>query len=307
MDKQIKISFPTDENGLVGRECPVCMEYFKIKFGTGIKDDVPCHCPYCKHICDHNTFFTNAQNEYMQSIIMKEMLGPFMSDFERSLKKLEHSTRGGFFQIKVKSSGTSLTIKHYQEKELETHVTCDSCGLEFAIYGVFATCPDCERLNASVVFSKSIEVAKKRLNLIDSLDDIALKEAILKDSISGGISAFDAFGKALREHHTGVFPDKPKNIFQNLIVLSEIVKDKFGLSLNDMLGEDEANILNRIFQVRHIYEHNMGVIDDDFIRKVKDYSQLRGRKYALDKNEIERFLGILLVAGRGIANELEKI
>ena len=55
--------------------------------------------------------------------------------------------------------------------KLETQVKCDNCGLEFAIYGVFASCPDCGQLNALRVFEKSIEVALKRITLIDTIEE----------------------------------------------------------------------------------------------------------------------------------------
>jgi hypothetical protein len=50
LEEGIHIQIPSDEDGLVGRECPQsdCLVYFKIKLGTGLKGEgLPCHCPYC--------------------------------------------------------------------------------------------------------------------------------------------------------------------------------------------------------------------------------------------------------------------
>lgn len=304
MDKEIKVSFPTDDNGLTGRECPSCHEYFKIKFGTGLKGELPCHCPYCGHAADHLSFMTKAQNDYLESIAMKEVLGPILDELDKSFKQLEQSTRNSFIQIKVKTSGDPVRIQYYRERELETHVICDSCGLEFAIYGVFATCPDCNRLNASVIFVKSVEVAKKRLLLLDSIEDDSLKEAVLKDSLSGGISAFDAFGKGLREHHVGIFPDKPRNLFQNLKVLEDTLQKNLSFSIESAIGTEKLKILRRLFQVRHIYEHNLGVIDKDFVSNIPEYAHMEGRKYPLDKEEISTFLAILKETGIIIEKKL---
>ena len=41
-----------------------------------------------------------------------------------------------------------IQVHSYIEKQLETAGTCDQCSLEFAVYGVFASCPDCGQLNA---------------------------------------------------------------------------------------------------------------------------------------------------------------
>jgi hypothetical protein len=306
MNKEIMVSFPTDENGLTGRECPKCGKYFKVKFGTGLPTST-CICPYCGRKSDQQDFFTKEQIEYAKSVVLKEVLGPGLAKLEKDFKDLERATRRDFIQIKVKTKSIPLRLKHYQERELETHVICDSCGLEFAVYGVFASCPDCGRLNASVVFSKSIEVSKKQLNLIESIADLEfeLKEAILKGTISGGISAFDAFGKALRKSYPSILPNKQKNLFQNLEALSEALQKHLSLSLEGIIGRKEAEILNRLFQVRHIYEHNMGVIDDDFVKKVPSSHHLKGRKYSLDESEIQNFLDILSETGKRIEENLE--
>jgi len=40
MDDEIrlKVTLPTDDEGMVGRECPQCKQYFKIKPGTGLAE-----------------------------------------------------------------------------------------------------------------------------------------------------------------------------------------------------------------------------------------------------------------------------
>lgn len=308
MNKEIPITFPTDEHGLTGRECPNCKRYFKVKFGTGMPTS-HCICPYCGEKSDHSQFFTQAQIEYAQSVAAKEVLGPELRKLERSFKELERSTRGGFIQFKVKTSGFNFPLKYYQEKELETHITCDNCGLEFAVFGVFATCPDCTQLNALVIFNKSIDVARKRLILVDSVDktEVSLKEAILEDALSGGISAFDGFGKVLRNKYPEKLTARPRNLFQNVVALSECLANTCRKSLVDLIGKREYEFLTKWFQVRHIYEHNLGVVDDDFVKKVPRSNHLKGKKFPLDRSEIEKFLNELDKTGNVLMKFLEKI
>jgi len=311
MDINIKISLPSDEKRFIGRECPKCYEYFKVKFGTGLPTSI-CHCPYCGYTGDHNEFFTKDQIEYVKSIALKEIMEqvvePQFRKLERSFKYLERATKGGFIQIKVKTKRSPMIfpLKYYQEKEVETYVTCDNCGLEFAIYGIFANCPDCGKLNASIIFKKSIEVARKRIHLLDVIkDDDELREAILEDALSGGVSTFDALGKALQSRYPNIFPKKPKNLFQNLKALSDALSKSVGKSLSDIIGRENFEFLFKMFQVRHIYEHNMGVIDDNFVRKVPNLRHLKGRKYPLKQDEIEKFLAVILEIGNKILKIVE--
>jgi hypothetical protein len=60
LGNQIKVPIRPDKDGYIGRECPErkCREYFKITLGTGIKHPALCHCPYCGHTGDADTFAT---------------------------------------------------------------------------------------------------------------------------------------------------------------------------------------------------------------------------------------------------------
>lgn len=307
----IKVSLPPDKQGFTGRECPRCRKYFKVKCGTRLPIST-CHCPYCDYTGDYNKFSTKEQIEYAKSVAkkqaMEQLVEPEIRKLKRNFKNLEQVTKGRFIQIKVKTRNSPiiLPLSYYQEKEVETFVTCDNCGLEFAIYGVFANCPDCGKLNALIVFKKSIEVAHKRIHILNSIkDDVDLQRAILEDALSCGVSAFDAFGKALQLRYPNILSSKPKNLFQNLQILSACLSKSIGKSLPEIIARENFEFLFKMFQVRHIYEHNMGVIDDDFVRKLPNLAHLKGRKYSLEQDEIEQFLVVILETGNKILNITE--
>src|SRR4051794_24713684 len=87
LGNQFTVPIDTDEDGYVGRECPIekCLGYFKITPGTGITEPAPCHCPYCGHSGDSDTFFTQEQIEYAQSVVMRQV----MDAVHKDLKSLE--------------------------------------------------------------------------------------------------------------------------------------------------------------------------------------------------------------------------
>lgn len=311
MYKDIHINFPPDEHGFLGRECPECQKYFKVKLGTGLSTST-CYCPYCGHTADYEEFVTKDQLEYAKTMAIKklteEVIKPEIKKLERKLKELEKATRGGPIQIKIETQYKSgeIPISYYQEKEVETQIKCDNCGLEFAIYGVFANCPDCGKLNASIIFAKSIEVPHKRINLIGSVkNDADLQEAILEDALSGGVSSFNGLGKALQLRYPNTLPQK-RNLFQKLEVLSDTLSKSMRISLSDIIGEEKFEYLFKMFQVRHIYEHNMGVVDEDFVHKIPSLEYLKGRKYTLKKDEVDEFLSLVLELGRKIIEKLEQ-
>lgn len=302
MDKTFHIPIIPDKQGFIGRECSKCGRYFKVRVGTGLKT-TKCHCPYCNHLANNSDFGTHDQIEYAKSVglrqIHKEVIEPMMKDFQRSIEKLNRFSSGPI-QLRVTSSyrpGTLPSVHRYREKELETYVRCDSCGLEFAIYGVFGNCPDCGRLNAQIIFTKSIEIAQKLISLGTLQQDPDLREEMFKSALVSGVSAFDSLGKALQLCHPDLLPAKPRNLFQNLDALSDALEKSVGQTLDSILGQSAFQLLYKYFQLRHIHEHNKGVVDADCIRKLPEFRRLVGRKHRLEDMELNEFLHALLHAG----------
>ena len=158
---------------------------------------------------------TQDQKEYLTSIAAREFLAPLLQDFTDNLKRLE-TPANGLIQLKISANVPVFPIQYYQEKILETNVTCDTCGLVFSIYGVFSNCPDCGKLNARVIYDKSLDASNGKLALSGD-DTVAehIRADLIKDALTGTVSAFDSLGKALRTKHNTVIPAKQRNLFQD--------------------------------------------------------------------------------------------
>jgi acid stress-induced BolA-like protein IbaG/YrbA len=305
--RTIRVSLPTDEQGMVGRQCPSpeCGQYFKLKPGTGLPIE-DCGCPYCGTRADSSDFMTADQSEYVESVALRQVLEPSLRDFKHAIEALNRPTSRSLIQLKFSVNLPALRLHSYEESEVETDVTCDNCGLEFAVFGVFASCPDCGKLNAFQVFESSLEVCRRRLGLLslpETVADQELTKAILVDTLGSAIAAFDALGKTLRQARPDIFPARPKNLFQNTTALDQSLVKGTGAGIGARLGTNEFSDLSRLFQVRHIYEHNLGVIDDEFVAKIPAYRHLKGRFYPLSRGDIERLLDLLGQLASSLKNE----
>ena len=307
------ISIPTDEDGMTGRECPVeaCLGYFKVKFGTGLKgDNVPCVCPYCGHRGPHNTFWTKQQLEYAKSVAMREVTDLV----HKELKKMEFNVpaRGPFgigFSMKVER-GSPHPIRYYREKTLETNVTCSSCTLEYAIYGVFGYCPDCGVHNSFQILQKNLELANKELGLAASTEDGDLKSHLIGDALENAVSAFDGFGRQAAEthKHMATQPQKAAALsFQNLANADGNVRSLFGFGLSDGVTADEWKLLVRCFHKRHLLAHKMGVIDERYVTSVDDPTARIGRKVAIESSEVSALLSAVGRLGEHVSHSLAQL
>lgn len=281
MSETISVSVTTspDHDGYTGRECPNCERYFKVMFGTGLSDTTEMHCPYCQTSAGSDQFFTKEQIAYAQSVALGAFQAEIVEQLQDSAKRMTFET-GGLFNIKVSTevTGEEMTIEHYTDHALETEITCETCGLSYKIYGVFATCPDCATHNSRQILTTNLGVLRKQLDA----DDEALPR-LLKDAVS----IFDAYGRTTTEHHRG-----NRISFQNLPGAERNLQ-LHGLSLRAHTTREEWEFLNRSFQKRHVLTHNVGVVDEDYLAKANDPDAIIGRKIRLTAAEVERTIDLL--------------
>lgn len=195
------------------------------------------------------------------------------------MKRLERQGPGGLIRFEAKVRRQPFSLHRFAEKQLETKVICDNCALEFAVFGVFASCPDCQRLNALTTCLTSLEVARKRVRLSeDAQIDADLRRQFPRDALRDSVAAFDSYGKALRAKHPGRVRSRAKtNLFQDLDALDAELLTAGLPTIETILSPDEATSLKWFFQARHVFEHNAGVVDDRFISRIPEAASIRGQ------------------------------
>src|SRR3990172_4429523 len=267
LGNQINVSLPTDENGYLGRECPNedCEGYFKIVPGTGLSNVTICHCPYCGHTANQSMFHTPDQIKYAKSLVTRQVIDAFVKD----LKTMEFDIKpkGSFgigLTVKVKP-GRSRPIHLYKEEALETHIECPSCTLKYAVYGVFAFCPDCRQHNSLQILDKNLELLTKMLDMAET-SERELADRLIENALEDCISAFDGFGRELCRIYAMKSSDTAKAekvSFQNLEGVKQNLRELFNIDLATGLTNAAWKVAVRGFQKRHLLSHKMGVVDDE--------------------------------------------
>jgi hypothetical protein len=308
LGNSVSVSISPDEHGYLGRECPEksCEGYFKIKPGTGLTGhDLPCVCPYCGHKGPRDTFWTKAQIEYLRSVALRRISDAIHKD----LKQLEfdHKPRGAFgigVSLKVKS-GAPVPIRHYIEKELETHVTCDQCTLEYAVYGVFAYCPDCGAHNSLQILHKNLDLALKQVALANTVTERDLKEHLTGDALENCVSAFDGFAREACRIRAAksADPSQCANLsFQNLPRAAVRMHKLFSIDLLSCMQPAEWQAAHIGFMRRHLLAHRAGVVDQQYLDETGEPSTHLGRKVVVSATEVGALArAVLQIAGHLIA------
>ncbi len=309
LGSHFSISLPSDEEGLIGRECPVpdCEGYFKLQPGTGLKgENLPTNCPYCGHTAGSDKFFTKGQIEYAKSVVMREVTGALLKD----LKSLEfnHRPGGGFgIGISMKVSGQPTPIRHYREDKLETEVVCDRCTLRYTIYGVFGFCPDCAVHNSLQILHKNLELIQKLLAVAETQDS-QVAQHLVENALEDCVSAFDGFGRETCRVFAAkaMKPEKASEIrFQNIVGARDRVTEQFGIDFAAAASPTDWAHVRRAFQKRHLLAHKMGVVDEGYLSETGDPPSLLGRKIAISTPEVRELVTTLQSLGRELFRLLE--
>lgn len=311
LGNEMSIQIPPDSQGFIGRECPdsECQSYFKIQVGTGLKGEgLPCHCPYCGHTAGQDKFYTKAQIEYATSVLLNRVTGALLKDL-KSLE-FEHKPIGPFgIGISMKVEGQPHPITYYREDILETEVICDKCTLRYAIYGVFAFCPDCGIHNSLQILEKNLQVCLKQVEWASQADE-SLREKLITNALENAVSAFDGFGRETCRvaAEAGGASDKIERLsFQNLSGARERVHAIFGFDLANGASAEEWFFAFKCFQKRHLLAHKMAIVDESYIKATSDPEARLGRKVTVSSEEVKLLTEILGKLGSVLFNNLPGI
>ena len=280
---------------MLGRECPDsnCKGYFKVRLGN-VNDIDSLSCPYCGAKGGKLDFLTADQLKYVKTIAAKQLVEPILKDFAKKINGLNRRQRGGLIQLSFSVKHKGVRLHRYQERQLETRVDCDNCGLEFAVYGRFASCPTCIKLNALRVCLRSLETAKKKLGFSqDENIEADLRQEFVKDSLGSSVAAFDSFGQALRDRRVGIRSGSKPNLFQDIEMLDQELTAIGVPSIEVLIGAEAWEDLQWFFQARHVYLHKAGVADSRFISKQPSYAHLLGKIVPLDVDRLQRNIDVL--------------
>jgi predicted nucleic acid-binding Zn-ribbon protein len=228
---QFSIELPTDEDGMLGREC-VSSEcspgYFKVRPGTGITEGhLEAFCPYCRHSGEPREFTTKAQMEYAKSLVMREAQQGLNHMVKKALgigpsgrKKMG----GGFISMELSyKPGTPRPVPRPLEEELRRDVVCPNCGLQHAVFGLATWCPDC---GMDIFLSHVAEEFKAVERVIAAVGDrranlgarIAARD--IENALEDTVSIFEAVMKAITTRHllnSGATQDEVHEIVEKRI------------------------------------------------------------------------------------------
>ena len=300
---EMNIRIPTDADGLLGRECPTdeCSPaYFKVKPGTGLTGQERAFCPYCRSEAAPKEFTTKGQLKYAHDTVAAEasqgvrrMLGEALG--------LDASGRrrygGGLVSLEISiDKRPERTVFPPFEDELRRDLTCPTCTLEHAVFGLATWCPDCGRDIFLAHVDAEIAVVRRMVEAVDSRRrELGARVAArdLENALEDAVSIFEAVMKALLRRYLrgkGSEEEIEKSLrrgasYQDPVSAAQGFKIVTGVDLDAM----QVAELAAAFSKRHPIAHNLGVVDRRYLERARS-GELQGREIHVTAGEIEQSL-----------------
>jgi hypothetical protein len=223
--------------------------------------------------------------------------------------EFEHKPKGLLgigISLKV-NPGQPVPIRYYREAALETAVTCESCGLDYAVFGVFAFCPDCASHNSLVILKGNIALIEKQLELAKTLSDKALSSHLIEDALENCVSSFDGFAREVARLNASkaADPEKAKAMsFQNLERANRSLSALFGIDLKSNIPADDWRSAQIAFMKRHLIAHKAGVVDQQYLNETGDSTELLGRRVHVSVSDVQSLSKQILNLGTHFSKSL---
>lgn len=313
---EIPVTFLSDDKGYFDRECPNqnCLYVFKINmqdWKEKISDDCV-YCPRCGHTAKSTEWWTEQQLEGMQNLAKNWAITYLQQSLDKSFGKLANSTKNNkFFRITYKPSKKITFINNPigQSKEWEQDIQCPYCSTRYSVIGTAYFCPCCGKNIIDKTFDNSIDNVEKMINSLNEMEALYTKSygkdkaknmcsEMLEGTLEDIVSAFQIFAATIygkissKNVRTNDFQiiEKGSNLFY------KISTKKY----EDFISKEEIKKLVKMFQQRHVFEHNGGVVDEDYLKKSGDTTYKLGQRLVLHKKDVFDTINIIRKLAAGL-------
>jgi hypothetical protein len=285
----ILVFIATDSEGMYGAECPECHAYWR-------SETISQFCVNCGLQAPGYPFLTPAHALYLQQyckLYGQAMVGPdgdYAIDLDAVADAVDSSDKPPFY---------------YPEESQQNKFRCSACECEEDILGNFGYCSRCgTRNDFQELESKTVKAIRERINTRHEL------EACVRDTVA----AFDSFvGQYVRELVRRVPMTQGRrnrlqnSRFHNVSQTREELRNTFDIDLFCGVDASDQRFATMMFARRHVYEHNGGEADEEYISQSGDNAVRPKQALHETQESAHRIVGLVLRLARNLHEGFHEI
>jgi len=266
----------SDSEGMFGQQCRDCNGYWRSRSPSKF-------CAYCGRIGLPHEFLTDAQARYVQQ---------YSAAFQDALSHQED----GEYVIDLDAVADAVGNEekppfYYAEESQQNRFTCAECDSHEDILGKFGYCSVCGSRNDVPELEKTMNGIRERIN----------KGGPYEDCVRDTVAAFDSLvSQYVKElvRKVSMTPARKNRLesarFHNLAAVTAELKGVFDINVMAGVSDEDEKFGALMFHRRHVYEHNGGEADAEYIERSGD-STIRLKQALRETQEsAHRIVGLVM-------------
>jgi hypothetical protein len=267
---------------MYGAQCPECDAYWR-------SATISQFCVRCGLAAPGHAFLTPAHAQYLQqycSLYAQAASGPvgdYVIDFDAVADAVDSSEKPPFY---------------YAEESQQNKFTCAACRSRVDILGRFGYCSCCgTRNDFQELEEKTVATIRDRINTRGEFES----------SVRDAVAAFDSFvGHYVRElvRRVPLTLARKNRLqssrFHNLHQTREELRITFDVDIFRGIDTSDQRFATIMFARRHVYEHNGGEADEEYIAKSGDRTVKPKQALRESQDSAHRIVGLVLRLARNL-------
>jgi len=271
-DISFRVSMPTDE-GFLGRECAnmKCGRYFRVH-ADSLSDEM--YCPYCGEMFERDELLTDDQTEYLTEAAAEQAMEYMQAEISRMFQQSFRGNKSVAFKP-GRPYRAHPVHPRYEERSVDSEMTCPACGARFQVDGIFAHCVGCGTQNIAI-YDANLELIRGEVVASGN------SQRVLRHAYNDLVSTFES----ICEQRAAAFTSEYGS-FQDPYEARRFFKKHAGVDILAALDPAQRLVARRVFHKRHAWQHARGMINDRYVRKVPEDAFLSGQEAQLSIEEFE--------------------
>ncbi|WP_125812670.1 hypothetical protein [Actinoplanes sp. ATCC 53533] len=270
---RIWVDTPPDMDGFIGRHCEECQQTFRVhgEDYEALQDLL--RCVYCGRQGDARSFATPQQHDRAKTAIWDLAAQALL----KSVKGLSDDRQIMFGDHPYRPQ----PLARINEAPVVRKRSCPSCARRYAVFHQHRFCPACGPLTPDVVALDALDAATATLDMLKqmpaeqaaSLRELGVFDQLrvnaLKDLVGIVETLADAVFRAVVTDADNKLQGRSmRNVFQRLDDIANLFAAEGHVDLRVDLGGAKWQRLQATWQARHLFVHNDGIVDTDYVAKV---------------------------------------
>lgn len=282
----------SDSEGKFGHHCPRCDGYWR-------SGPWPNICPYCATEAPSHEFLSKAQQLYVRHycrVLTTALQSGVDGDTVIDMDEVADA---------VDKEDANKPAFYVSEVSQQRKFTCVACEEFNDILGRFGYCSKCgTRCDLAEFEGGTMHSIREQLN----------GGAVAEDCVRDAVASFDSFTAQYAKQLAELVPMTKRrksrlvgHSFHDMGEVRSIFRDWFDIDVGAGLKESEIQAMDRMFNRRHLYEHNGGEVDQKYLDKSADTTVRLKQHIHESREDAHSLLGSLVKMARNIHMGFEEL